>query len=892
MLFHRKQYSCRKLNLLSLSSFEGLCCRLSVDGGSVIILSIYRPPGAATTLFYDELSIVLESLVVHGCPVLIGGDLNIHVECQTDKDAVRLADLLASFDMVQHVHSPTHQRGGTLDLVITFSDCKIENIDVDPAGVISDHGLVTCTIPAQQVVNVYSYRVARSWRSVGRPSFRDAVRASPVGSRPPSSSSASELFEIYNSELRRIANRFAPAHTVRSRVRPLALWFDSECRAIRRNCRRLERRYRRTKNSVDRAAWTKAVRQKHVDFSARKSQYWMERLNNERSSPSKLWKSLSKVFCRDDNTTASTNVVHTAEEFLRAFEEKVASVRAKTDGFPPAEVESISTERFSGFRTCTEEEIRRVVMQSPTKSCTLDPIPTFMLKESIDVLLPFLTAMCNASLSEGVLPLSQRHAIVTPLLKKPSLDPAELKNYRPVSNLSFVSKIVEKLVSDQLVSHLQSNNLMPRLQSAYRRHHSTETALLRVVSDLLRAADNKKVTLLGLLDLSAAFDCVDHAILLQRLTNRFGIVGTALDWIKSFLSDRTQQVSYNHRLSSVGHLICGVPQGSVLGPLMFVLYTAELFDLIEACGLTAHSYADDTQIYLSVPAVDASTAVQRFTLCVERIEAWMGANRLKLNTEKTQVIWIGTRQQLSKIDITELRLGSATVPVSNSVSDLGVMVDSQLTMADHVATTCRSCFFQLRQLRSIRLALTIDATKTLVNAFISSRLDYCNSLLAGISSGLLKKLQSVQNAAARLISRTRKFDHITPVLRDLHWLPIRKRIDFKIATLVFKCLHDLAPPYLVGDIVPLASIPGRRLLRSSSTQTLSVPFVRTANYGSRCFAVYGPTVWNSLPVELRTADCSLATFRQRLKTYFFLADLSHFLRFCGTGVLRGAKVDL
>ena len=146
-----------------------------------------------------------------------------------------------------------------------------------------------------------------------------------------------------------------------------------------------------------------------------------------------------------------------------------------------------------------------------------------------------------------------------------------MQNYTPVSNLTFVSKIVEKLISEQLIAYLQSNDLMPRLQSAYRRHHSTETALLRVISDLLSAADNRRVTLLGLLDLSAAFDCVDHDILLWRLNTAFGIDGTALQWIKSFLTERTQQICYNGHLSSVGRLLYGVPQCSVLGPLFFLL---------------------------------------------------------------------------------------------------------------------------------------------------------------------------------------------------------------------------------------------------------------------------------------------------------------------------------
>ena len=355
----------------------------------------------------------------------------------------------------------------------------------------------------------------------------------------------------------------------------------------------------------------------------------------------------------------------------------------------------------------------------------------------------------------------------------------------------------------------------------------------------------------------------------------FGINGTALHWVKSFVSDRTQQVCYNQRLSSVGHLTCGVPQGSVLGPLIFLLYTADLFDLVAACGLAAHSYADDTQIYLSVPATDASSAVHRFIHCVEQIEEWMGSNRLKLNTEKTQAVWIGTRQQLEKVDIAEIRFGTTVVQFSDIVSDLGVTVDSKLTLAYHVAAVCRSCFFQLRQLRAIKKSLTIDATRTLVGAFVTSRLDYCNSLLAGVAGSVLKRLQSVQNTAARLITRTRKYDHVTPVLRDLHWLPIRQRIDFKIATLMFKCLHGQAPPYLADDIIPLASIPGRRSLRSTSTRMLFVPAVRTA-YGSRSFSVYGPTVWNRLPVELRMADCSAAVFRQKLKTHFLTAEYATF----------------
>jgi Reverse transcriptase (RNA-dependent DNA polymerase) len=181
----------------------------------------------------------------------------------------------------------------------------------------------------------------------------------------------------------------------------------------------------------------------------------------------------------------------------------------------------------------------------------------------MDVLLPFITHMVNASLLQSRLPDSQKHAIVTPLLEKPALDTADIKNYCPVSNLSFMSKLTERVMAKQLHECLSANNLIPRFQSASRKGHSTETTLLRVSSDTLMAADDRTVTVLSLLGMSTAFDCVDHLILLQHLQVAVGMAGTALDWIRSFLSGRTQQVIYSGEPSVTSAVLFGVPQGTV-----------------------------------------------------------------------------------------------------------------------------------------------------------------------------------------------------------------------------------------------------------------------------------------------------------------------------------------
>ena len=215
---------------------------------------------------------------------------------------------------------------------------------------------------------------------------------------------------------------------------------------------------------------------------------------------------------------------------------------------------------------------------------------------------------------QGRLPVSQRHAIITPRLKKPGLDAADMANYRPVSNVSFASKLAERAVAIRLHSYLSSNNLLPSCQLAYRKHNSTETAMLRVWSDILMAADQRQlVTLLALLDMSAAFDCVYHDLLLQRLQIYFGLSNAPLEWMRSFLSDRTYQLAYGGDLSHTYLLQYG---GSVLGPLLYVLYAAEVCHVVERHSMHLHLYADDSQIYTNVAVSDTTSAVHRLAVCI------------------------------------------------------------------------------------------------------------------------------------------------------------------------------------------------------------------------------------------------------------------------------------
>ena len=249
----------------------------------------------------------------------------------------------------------------------------------------------------------------------------------------------------------------------------------------------------------------------------------------------------------------------------------------------------------------------------------------------------------------------------------------------------------------------------------------------------------------------------------------------------------------------------------------------------------------------------------------------MKSNRLKLKLRQDSIHVAGSRQQLAKIDTKTITIGEHSIESSTSAKNLGVTFDSELGMDLHVNNyITSSCFYQLRQLRSIRRSLSTDAAKTLVHSLITSRVDYCNSIFYGATYVVVRRLQSVLNAAARLISNRQKFDHITPVLKDqLPWLPIRQRIDFKIAVFVYNALHGRGPTYLSRTCNPVLEVGARTHLRSAIRGDLTVPLTRTRRFGPRSFRVSGPGVWNSLPEDIRTPELSMERFKSKLKTHLF-----------------------
>ena len=276
-------------------------------------------------------------------------------------------------------------------------------------------------------------------------------------------------------------------------------------------------------------------------------------------------------------------------------------------------------------------------------------------------------------------------------------------------------------------------------------------------------------------------------------------------------------------------------------------------------------FADDTELYSSGPRDQADALFDDMQSCILDVKEWTVHNKLQLNEDKTEALLLGRSRSPSSLP-SSLMVGQCSVQFSTSARNLGVIFDDSLSMKEQVTRVCHSAYFEIRKISTIRKYLTTEATKTLVTSLVISRLDYCNVLLAGVPQSLLDRIQKVLNCAARLIFRATKRDHVSPLLSELHWLPVQQRINYKIGILCFNILSGFAPPYLSELVEPYT--PSRTLRSSADARILRIPCCRKKFQGQRAFSYVGPVFWNSLPHSVRHSQ-TLSQFKSQLKTYLF-----------------------
>ena len=346
---------------------------------------------------------------------------------------------------------------------------------------------------------------------------------------------------------------------------------------------------------------------------------------------------------------------------------------------------------------------------------------------------------------------------------------------------------------------------------------------------------------------------------------------------QSYLSLRTFSVSTNGTKSSSLPITCGVPQGSVLGPLLFIIYTTPLSHFLSTSSVQHHLYADDTQLFISFSPTSFNSAVKVLQDTISTVADWMSINLLCLNPSKSEFLIIGFPQQLAKLSLPSLAMpDNITLFPVHTARNLGFLFDTSMTLSDQITSLTKSCFYHIRDLRRIRKSLDLKTASTIATAIIHSKLDYCNSLYLNLPTSYIHRMQLVQNAAARATTNCPKFHHITPVLKSLHWLKIQERINYKILSLTYTALQFQQPTYIHS----LLTVQPARSTRSSDVITLKRPSNPSRlKITDRSFYYHAPALWNQLPPSLRqhassnspysVIDLSPHQFHSRLKTHLF-----------------------
>ena len=833
-------------------------------------------------LFWKDWVKFLAAHVEQNNHFIIVGDLNFHLDIPDNSYTIKFNSLLAEFGLQQLINEPTHIHGHTLDILVTTSEnCPVTSHHVSDLGFINDSGelvkdhfAIKWMLKGERKKFQAETRKVRKWSDMDIHVFKQDLKDH-LNVQILDNIHSSSLVDWYNSTLSSLVDKHAPEKTVIIRRAPNP-WYNDDIRDHKRKRRRLERIWKKTKLTVDHQIYRTECVVFNNKIRIAKLIYNKTLVSNCGRDQKKIFSVANKLLGKQ-----STNVYpreesdeQCANNFIQFFTKKVVKIHSElTDqrnellAQHPDILNQMTNEptshQLQEFEQTSNPEIKNIVVALANKQCELDPLPTWLLKSIIDMIAPTITKIVNISLSTATMPSSLKTAIVRPILKKPSLDSEDYSNFRPVSNLPVLGKIIEKVVYTRLNNYINDNNLYGKNQSAYRKYHSTETALLKVQNDILLALDKGKCVALVMIDVSAAFDTVEHHSLLSRFKYDFGLRDKALQWFNSYLTNREHKVAINSSYSEFADIEYGFAQGATLAGLCFNCYSAPLDNIAENFNpVNQHNYADDGQSYIAFACKDQEQAMVTLQNCLEKTRRWMILNHLKVNDDKTKVIFFSPKKTLNPA--MNIKFGSEIVKPSACVKNLGVKMDNLMSMEKHINKITKSAYFHIRNISKIRKCLDNDTTKTLVQAFVISRIDYCNSLLINLPQKLLKKVQRAQNSAARLVAKVPKRTHITPVLKDLHWLPVTARITFKVLLQTYKCVNGFAPMYL-KELLSTT-----RTLRSNAHAcTLQIRRYQKKKHGSRAFKVAAPSLWNSIPENIRNAK-SIAQFKSLLKTHLFI----------------------
>lgn len=808
-LYILESFKCTRVEVTvdTVSSIEYLVVKIVISECVLGLAVIYRPDDLLVTNLNVLSDIIVDFHNNNIDHFLLLGDFNVNLLVEYSSSRF-LNELLSQHECIQLVRNPTRVTDKTeslLDLVITNLNADLLTTEVLPL-CFSDHNVVVCTVSLKYHEPVRCAKIVRSFKNFNYSDFlRDA--ASCDWSVVYRLESLEEKVDYFNGCLLELFDNHAPYKLIYVRSdKSFNPWFTSTLRLLRGLVRKAWHRYTRSRSSSDRRYYCSLRNYYNGAVTREKRAYYSASINAYRREPRRLWQQFRRWNIGGGGKGSNTLPDHLLDPDLinDFFVDSIpVSDYYPTDSLPFSP--SLSDSIFE-FSLPAVEEVESCLYDLKPNVVGADGISGRMLQLALPFVSRPLTHIINVSFETGMVPQQWKLCSVFPIIKNGSrnkagadLSPADL---RPITILPVCLKVAERLFYRQLAEYSSNHNILPPVQSGFRKGHSTATALINVLDYATSAIDVGCVTSLTLLDLSKAFDTVDIPRLITKLKH-CGITGHILQWLSSYLVGRAQctvvGTSIGPESSSPRDIVSGVPQGSVLGPLLFSLYIADIQHFVDHCRLQL--YADDIQLYLSFPPQDTSTAEAKINSDLINIHHWATSNRLIVNPSKCQHILLGSKHLLRCVDDLVLNIAGVKIPNLNSVINLGLVLDSQLGFTGNVSHLCKKAYYSWKQLLPYRDVLDSSTKLLLVESLVLSLLNYADVVYGPyITSTDGYRLQKIQNLCMRFVTYIPRFSRVTPYLRRYHCLKINERRFLHYANLVLNIINTECPSYLFDKL--------------------------------------------------------------------------------------------
>lgn len=871
-------------------TFEYLCCNIKVKNGVIKLANLHRLPYSdkhrfTPNMFLDEFDDFLNTFLSMPGSTIIAGDFNFHIENNQDRYGNKFLELLDMHNLRQHVKGRTHNKGGTLDLILTEEMCEIiDNVVVDELFEPSDHFPVNFSVLCSIENESSSKRVmVRNVKNININKFSEDLKKSSLCD--PSqycNLPLNSTVKLYDKTLTDLFNKHCPLEEKHYKdIHSKSRWYNHDLQLLKQNRRQAERKMMKHPTPENHRLYVQIKNQYNFKLNDTRDKFNKQTIQETKNDKKSLHKAVNKLTGNVKETVYPTfdSPQNIADSMTDYYSQKVINIHEnikcnnlRLDFQLKPEMPFTGSLKLQKFNSLDTEKLTKLIFEMNSKTSILDPLPTSIVKKCLDLLLPVILHIVQCSMTEASFPQHLKHASVTPIVKEEEDNCQIFSNYRPLSNLTFLSKILERVVSDQINDHLLKNKLHAKHQSGYKKKHSCETGMFRMVGDIQQMTAKRNHVALLLLDLSSAFDVLDHDILINRLKVHFGIEGDALTWLTTYLKDRTFSVCIQGCHGKKTVLLFGVPQGSLLGPLLFILYSKEIENIALKYGLSVKLYADDSQIYIELERTsDLQAEKEKVESCLKEIQVWMSTNFMKLNSSKTKLIIFNPPRSPYNVPLVNtnfcIKFNEKELEESSSVKVLGSTLSPDFRLNSFINTKLKSCKNEIRNLKHVRGSLDIDTRFMLINNLILTKLDYCNSLLAGCTQIEIKRLQTVMNDAVRFVYSLNRRTHISQYLFKLHLLPVKFRILFKLCTLAYSIISGTAPKYL-SDVFSAYQPISTMVLRHDSGRDNKMLVYTAGNLPNKCIFQKLLDAWNELPFYLRSAESS-DNFKKKLKTYYF-----------------------